>query len=106
MDSGVEQAGRYVSCVMLQSGREDEWGVADAGGGGGGGVEGKDSVVSVWGGEALCFKLFSDSASQWEYPKASHLPETPLAVQKEGVNEQGQTLPAKEEMLYLLFTNL
>lgn len=33
-------------------------------------------------------------------------PRTPLAAQKERVNEQGQTLPTKEGMLYLLFTNL
>lgn len=55
--------------------------------------------------EAAGFKLSRGSAQQWEYPQASHLPDIPSATQKE-VNEQGQKLPMKEEILSWLLMNL
>lgn len=68
---------------------------------------GKTLRVSLRGLQAACFKLFSGSAQQQEYLKASCLqPPDPPWQPRKRVNEQRQTLPTKEEMLYLLFTHL
>lgn len=93
----------YTDCVYhvwyTDQERGDKWGVVD-------GKRKETPGFSLWEVQEACSQLFSGSAQQWKYLKASCLQKPPLAAQKERLNEQGQTLLTNEEMLYLLFTHL